>query len=876
MTVGFYANPSTSGSLGTLVALKTAPFTTAGTNQDWSTVVQFRGTTLDDWSGLAVPADGLYDVRATLQYAACSGSTSCSPSSVGQPTLADYRDNYFGSDNTPPTISDSLDIAPVGSWFNIATGAPTVRFTCADSGGSGLTSCTPNFTFGEGAGLSKVGTAVDGAGNTATSTRSGVNVDLTRPTISASVSPSAASQPPAAAGNWWNIATGAPTVHFTCFDGGSGLAGSCPADVTFSADGAAQTASETVSDVAGNAASGPASATVNVDRTRPSSLVTSIAGSNAGVTAGGSASDAGSSGLNVGTPRPVHVDIRTGTCSGTPFAGSGLDLNVNPSGVWAYAAPSFPTAAGTYYVASVARDIAGNNQSSPSCLSYVIAAADSTPPDTSITANPSNPSGSSSATFSFTGSDDTTPPGSLTFECKLDAGSYALCTSPVTNPSLADGSHTFLVRASDAANNTDLSPASFTWVIDTVKPVITATATNADSSAYAAGTWTNQAVTVSFSCSDGSGSGIATDNTASDGGTLSTETSTGSFSAPGSDCVDKAGNAASPATVSNINIDLTPPVITGSRLPLANANGWNNSSVTVSFTCTDPNGLAPSGIDVNTVVGATLSGEGAGQSVTNTGSCVDKAGNAAASATVSNINIDLSAPGLSFSSPADGFSTIASTITASGTFSDNLSGVYNPNLTVNGVAATLGGSATSGNFSRSSVPLNCGNNTITASATDQAGNTQTAAIHVTKLCYTIQYYQPIDQSTGSNPIINTGKYGRVIPVKVNLYLNGVSQTDVNLAAYGLTLQIGVNSANCINGNVTTDVVETYADAGSSNGNTNLFRWSSPQWIYNLDTGNAPSVVMLTNSCYRLDAYVSDGSTKVLVSSIPYAIFKPTK
>ncbi len=40
---------------------------------------------------------------------------------------------------------------------------------------------------------------------------------------------------------------------------------------------------------------------------------------------------------------------------------------------------------------------------------------DTTPPDTTITGNPTNPSNSTSATFTFTGSDNVTPAGSLTF-----------------------------------------------------------------------------------------------------------------------------------------------------------------------------------------------------------------------------------------------------------------------------------------------------------------------------------------------------------------------------------------------------------------------------------------------------------------------------
>ncbi len=98
---------------------------------------------------------------------------------------------------------------------------------------------------------------------------------------------------------------------------------------------------------------------------------------------------------------------------------------------------------------------------------------DTTPPDTTITSNPSNPSNSASATFSFTGSD---PGGSgvASFQCQLDgAGGFSACTSPRTYTGLADGSRTFQVRAIDAASNTDPTPASFTWVIDTTAPTVT-------------------------------------------------------------------------------------------------------------------------------------------------------------------------------------------------------------------------------------------------------------------------------------------------------------------------------------------------------------------------------------------------------------------
>ncbi len=60
-------------------------------------------------------------------------------------------------------------------------------------------------------------------------------------------------------------------------------------------------------------------------------------------------------------------------------------------------------------------------------------------------------------------------PGS-TFACQLDGGGYSACTSPKSYSGLADGSHTFYVRATDPAGNTDPTPASFTWTIDTAAP----------------------------------------------------------------------------------------------------------------------------------------------------------------------------------------------------------------------------------------------------------------------------------------------------------------------------------------------------------------------------------------------------------------------
>ncbi len=51
---------------------------------------------------------------------------------------------------------------------------------------------------------------------------------------------------------------------------------------------------------------------------------------------------------------------------------------------------------------------------------------------------------------------------------RLDGGAWIPSTSPKLYSGLGDGPHTFDVRATDAAGNVDLSPASFAWTVDTI------------------------------------------------------------------------------------------------------------------------------------------------------------------------------------------------------------------------------------------------------------------------------------------------------------------------------------------------------------------------------------------------------------------------
>jgi hypothetical protein len=92
------------------------------------------------------------------------------------------------------------------------------------------------------------------------------------------------------------------------------------------------------------------------------------------------------------------------------------------------------------------------------------------PPAPQITAEPQDPSGSSSATFSFTDADPT-----VAFKCKRDGEPFSDCSSKsVTYTGLLDGSHTFGVKAIDPIGHQS-QLTTYTWTIDTVHPVVTLT-----------------------------------------------------------------------------------------------------------------------------------------------------------------------------------------------------------------------------------------------------------------------------------------------------------------------------------------------------------------------------------------------------------------
>lgn len=131
------------------------------------------------------------------------------------------------------------------------------------------------------------------------------------------------------------------------------------------------------------------------------------------------------------------------------------------NGTWRTAVPVTDPQGRTLAVVVRATDLAGRVTSVTG--SVVVAITTANPPDTAITAGPSDPTTATSATFSFSATAGERGIGG--FACSLDGAPYITCSSPTVYSGLSKGAHTFRVRAIDTQGYVDLSPASFTWTV---------------------------------------------------------------------------------------------------------------------------------------------------------------------------------------------------------------------------------------------------------------------------------------------------------------------------------------------------------------------------------------------------------------------------
>jgi hypothetical protein len=104
-------------------------------------------------------------------------------------------------------------------------------------------------------------------------------------------------------------------------------------------------------------------------------------------------------------------------------------------------------------------------------LAGISLSADATPPQTSVDSGPAGPTASRTPSFTFSSSE-----AGSTFQCRIDQGAFAPCASGAAFGPLTEGDHTFQARATDPAANTDSTPASRSFRVDTTPPGTTITA----------------------------------------------------------------------------------------------------------------------------------------------------------------------------------------------------------------------------------------------------------------------------------------------------------------------------------------------------------------------------------------------------------------
>lgn len=365
--------------------------------------------------------------------------------------------------------------------------------------------------------------------------------------------------------------------------------------------------------------------------------------------------------------------------------------------------------------------------------------------------------------------------------------------------------------------------AIFLNATDVVAPTTIATASPAPNS----NGWNKSSVSVSLAATDNpGGSGVKEirytvgsnpETVVSGASAVINLTTQGSF--PISyHAVDLVGNAESAHSLT-VQIDAAAPTISPSVAPAANGAGWNNSNVTVSFTCAD----SLSGV-ASCTAPITVSAEGANQ--TAKGTAIDLAGNSAT--TMRAINLDKTAPLLTMPALASSYPLNAS-LPLNFSASDSLSGLASMTATLNGNPVTNGSTISLGQP---------GTNTFTLTATDVAGNTATQTATFSVL-YNFNGFLPPISNDGSSVF----KLGSTVPVKFQL--TGAGGVGVSTAVAHLKVQLFAN------GIPVGDPIDATAPGSADIGD--LFRYDGTQYIYNLSTKP------LTAGVWQIQALLDDGT-----------------
>jgi len=733
------------------------------------------------------------------------------------------------------------------------TGTQMFNFTCTASNGNGYVTFTANATgFYDNAAANVMATAtpVSEPAVTPGPIPANVLIDTVAPTLAFGTTTSTQSAP-----GWYN----APVViPFTTADNLSGVmsaiatlpaisSGVFPSGaMTLTTEGKLVTGTMTVTDFAKNTASPFVSAGFNIDETKP--------------TISGLASPvANAAGWNNG---PVTVGF---TC---------MDPNPNngpagqQSGIATCNSPVVVPGEGNSLSASgTAVDNAANSASTTVTGIKI----DTTPPTIIGSATPAADSygwNSTSVTVAFACAD----PNPLHGPAGQQSG-IATCTSPVILSGEGANQSVLGTAVDQASNSTPVSVSGIN--IDKTPPVVT------PSSTYSPNVWTNQSVTVVFTCTDNLSGPVLTPTVnpiitgiPAVGSTLtytqpnsltSVATVTLTANTPfagttlSASCQDLAGNNAQPASFGPILIDTTPPVVTAtanltsSNGPAYAAGSWTNQSVVVTFACSDAlSGVKPGSITGNSSFGA--------QGVyTANGSCQDVAGNVG-TGSFGPVQIDTTTPSVMIAAPTQTTYILNQPITPSFSCPDDGGG--------DSVTCT----PTPAGSPYNATPV--GPSTFTVNAVDQASNSSSASVSYLVIYNFTGFQAPLQNAvmtpypSGTATPSDSGFFAIGATIPIAWQLQDASSTFISDLAT-LTSIVAYPNATCA-GPASGSGTTLYS-SGSNNpafafaNNTFTFSWNT--------TGMAEgcyNVVVTTNDTAQWSTIVHLGQT-FAVGTTPYAI-----
>jgi hypothetical protein len=235
--------------------------------------------------------------------------------------------------------------------------------------------------------------------------------------------------------------------------------------------------------------------------------------------------------------------------------------------------------------------------------------SDTTPPETTVDSGPSGLTNDPTPTFTFSSSE-----AGSSFECRFDSDPFGACSGPghthTPASALADGFHTFEVRATDPATNTDQTAASQSFTVDTAPPETTiiggpSVSTNDPTPTF---TFSSSEAGSSFKCKLDSGSYAAC-----------TSPNTTSHLTDGSHTFhvlakDPAGNPDPTPASASFTVRTAAVSVSGSTLVVTAATGAkDNLAIThpsaLVLRVTDSPGGAYKGSGVHTGAGCTQSGD---------------------------------------------------------------------------------------------------------------------------------------------------------------------------------------------------------------------------------------------------------------------------